>query len=187
MVWQISLIVWKSPNEQSSTICFCSIVRKFNRLKNSTTFLNECTSKLKNIKQGYDWKLERPLLRFTPAFVGKLITRSSNKIQFWCVDFNSSFKRMTFGSEIRILKIWLSLEWQKKNLKIDFLGKISTKHLWFDFNPAIQRRFVLERKVIYKQHFTSLVLFHLKNETRKPSNSCFCSDLWQIFHIELFI
>ena len=172
MVWQTSLIVWKSPNEQSSTICFCSIVRKLNRLKNSTTFLNECTSKLKNIKQGYDWKL---------------ITRSSNKIQFWCVDFNSSFKRMTFGSEIRILKIWLSLEWQKKNLKIDFLGKISTKHLWFDFNPAKQRRFVLERKVIYKQHFTSLVLFHFKNEIRKPSNSCFCSDLWQHFHVELFI
>ena len=141
MVWYTSLMVWKSPHEQSSPICFCSIVRKLNRLKNSTTFLNECTSKMKNIKQGYDWKLERPLLRFTPAFVGKLITRSSDKIRFGCVDFNSSFKRMTFGSEIRILKIWLSLEWQKKNLKIDFLGKISTKHLWFDFNPAIQRRF----------------------------------------------
>ena len=110
---------------------FCSIVRKLNRLKNSTSLVNECTTKLKNIMQSYDWKLERPLLRFTPALVGKLSTGSSNKIQFWCVDFNSSFQRVNFGSKIRIYiydSVWND---RKKNRKIDFLEtQCKTSLIW---------------------------------------------------------
>ena len=48
-----------------------------NRLNNSSIFVNKCTPKLENIKQSYDRKLECPLLRFTPALVGKLSTRFS--------------------------------------------------------------------------------------------------------------
>ena len=55
----------------------CSIKRKMKRLNNSSIFVNECTPKLENIKQSYDWKLECPLLRITPTLVGKLITRFS--------------------------------------------------------------------------------------------------------------
>ena len=44
--------------------------------------------------------LRLPLLRFTSALVGKVITRLSNdKIQFWYVDFNSCFQRMNFWKQ----------------------------------------------------------------------------------------
>ena len=118
----------------------CSIKRKMNRLNNTTIFVNECTPKLENIKQSYDWRLECPLFRFTPALVGKLITR-----------FSFDFPTLTHVSKEWILGEFIHMTrfGMTEKEKSWHLGNINAKHLWFAFNLTVQSRFVLERKVIY--------------------------------------
>ena len=56
---------------------------------------------------------------------------------------------------------------EKENRNVDFLWNIGAKHLWFDFNLTVQRRFVLERKVMQAEHFTSSsVVFHFQKAKR---------------------
>ena len=94
MIWYASSIIWKSPHEQSSPIYFCqcffvvrkwprsikwnySIIRKMNRLKNSTNFVKECIPKLENIMQKVWLKTWVAFVAFYTSFGWK----SNHKIE----------------------------------------------------------------------------------------------------------
>ena len=84
-------------------------------IKNSTIFMNKCTSKLENIMQSYDWRLEWPLLRFTPALVVKLITRSSNKV--YLCRLKLKFQKNEFWKQRLELIYMTQFGMTEKNLK----------------------------------------------------------------------
>ena len=152
-----------------------SIKSKINRLNNSSIFVNECTPKLENIKQSYDWRLECPLLRFTPALVGKLMTR-----------FSFDFPTLTHVSKEWILEEFIHMTQfgmtEKRKILTSWKHQCETCLICFQSDSTKSICFGEKSKLCNTWRFLwSYFIFKIKAKfsvIRKPYNSLFCSDLW---------